>query len=103
MSGERIFSGERSRELWDAIKATAPVNPATARRPEQETHDALYLLGCRCQELEAVVHAILDRLDRQGVRAEDAEAELRGHAVENAALRDEIERLKALAAAKEKL
>ena len=42
---ERIFSGERSRDLWDAIKATA-------KYPDQ-AHDALYLLACRCQELEA--------------------------------------------------
>ena len=42
-----IFSGDDSEHLWDAIGDTQEVSP--------NVHDAIYLLGCRCQELEELV------------------------------------------------
>jgi hypothetical protein len=48
----RIFSGEDSIDLWDDINAVK----------KRKIHDALYTLGCRCQELESVVHQLEERI-----------------------------------------
>jgi hypothetical protein len=53
----KIFSDERSQPLWDAIHA---IN-------DRSTENAVYLLGCRCQQLEAKV----DALERRLVEAEN--------------------------------
>lgn len=48
MAPERIFSGEYSTDMWSAINA----NGLLAR-------NALYILGCRCQELEELVRTLV--------------------------------------------
>jgi hypothetical protein len=44
-----IFSGDESLELWDGINAT---------KNKRKTWEALYSLGCHCQELESVVRGL---------------------------------------------
>jgi len=52
----RIFSGRSSEELWADVWATQKSTPLV--------FDALYILGCRCQELEAVVRQLEESLAR---------------------------------------
>lgn len=40
----KIFSGEYSRDMWEAINNA---------KTKQDFHDALYLVCCRIQELES--------------------------------------------------
>ena len=48
----KIFSGENSSDLWDTIKRV--------RKPR--VHDALYDLGCHCQQLEETVRRLEQRI-----------------------------------------
>ena len=48
----KVFSGEASRPLWDTINRT--------QYDSRSVHDALYELGCACQELEAKVDKLLE-------------------------------------------
>ena len=44
-----VFSGQSSRPLWKNINAVR----------DDAVHEALYALGCACQELEAKVERVL--------------------------------------------
>lgn len=46
-----IFGGRNSRRLWAEIRKVK----------DDAAHDALYSLGCKCQELEAVVRALVKK------------------------------------------
>lgn len=46
---KRIFSGENSRSMWDAINSA---------KSKAELRDALYFVCCRLQELEELVRDI---------------------------------------------
>ena len=46
---KRIFSGDESREFWDAINELRETN--------REAWEILYWFGCKCQELEAKIDA----------------------------------------------
>lgn len=46
---QKIFSGDYSREMWDAI------NALDATSTGDDTSEVLYLIGCRLQELESKV------------------------------------------------
>jgi hypothetical protein len=48
---QRIFSGEYSEEMWKFINRHS--RDKDTRR--SDTYSALYIMGCRCQELEAIV------------------------------------------------
>lgn len=45
VANDRIFSGEYSRDMWEAINKIR----------YEEAKDALYLIGCRLQEFESYV------------------------------------------------
>lgn len=47
----KIFSGNRSEDLWGDINATTG-----------KTHEALYSLGCACQRLENIVTELEKRI-----------------------------------------
>jgi len=47
-----IFSHDHSQDLWKAVKKVK----------SDKIHDALYTMGCYCQELEAVVHRLEERI-----------------------------------------
>ena len=56
----RIFSGFNSEELWKAINAIQYPTVGLADRDQiselaSSTHNALYLLGCKLQELEGII------------------------------------------------
>jgi hypothetical protein len=55
-----IFSGDESKNLWESI------NKITKIKKKKKIRDAawgaLYTLGCRCQELETRVDAIIQSL-----------------------------------------
>lgn len=48
---KRIFSGDESREFWNAINSLKGKN-----------QEVLYWFGCKCQELEALVCKLQDRI-----------------------------------------
>lgn len=53
---DRIFSGDGSHAMWARINTVKP----------EITSMALYALGCKCQELEAVVRKSLARIEALG-------------------------------------
>jgi hypothetical protein len=53
---EKIFSGDNSRTLWEYINRVADGTI-------DDACEALYLMGCKCQELEAVVDRLEERID----------------------------------------
>jgi polyhydroxyalkanoate synthesis regulator phasin len=55
----KIFSGKNSKGLWKDINRTKP----------RRTQEALYHLGCKCQELESIVEKLEQRIAR--LEAED--------------------------------
>jgi hypothetical protein len=46
MKDEHIFSGENSREMWNAINHAKTIS---------DLKDALYTIGCKLQELESKI------------------------------------------------
>lgn len=48
-----IMSGDPSRPMWDLINLI----------PRRKTREAVYALGCRCQELETGLDRALDRIE----------------------------------------
>jgi hypothetical protein len=50
-----IFSGERSRDMWEMI------NDLKTGELRDQLHDLLYLIGCRLQELETKVDSKQDK------------------------------------------
>ena len=62
-----IFSGEDSERLWEYINETDRVH----RR--ESVHDAFYSLGCKCQELEAVVQKQQAQINDLFLRIDDLE------------------------------
>lgn len=70
MNDERIMSGDYSFSTWRAIN----------RIRRRRTRDAVYLLGCRCQELEALLReAMKDIACLDLARRLKAEAETEPH------------------------
>lgn len=53
----QIFSGKDSKELWKRINALHDHMP--------DVFWALYIMGCRCQELEAIVRRLEKLKDNQ--------------------------------------
>lgn len=51
MVEEQIFSGERSTGFWETIN-------------KGRKRDALYAIGCRCQELESLVRELMRRIEK---------------------------------------
>ena len=51
-----IFSGDDSRTLWKDINRVSKHN-----RKDEDIHSALYHLGCKCQELEAIVRRLVEK------------------------------------------
>ncbi len=49
MEEKEIFSGNKSVELWGLINVSEG----------KHTKEALYLLGCKCQELEDLVRKLM--------------------------------------------
>ncbi len=47
-----IFSGEESKKLWKAIWKISKAKKKKRKKIAQAVFDAIYLLGCKCQELE---------------------------------------------------
>lgn len=58
----RIFSGLNSELMWKYINA----HRITQNTRRDDTFEALYSLGCRCQELEAVVRRQGERIEHLG-------------------------------------
>lgn len=52
---ERIFSGESSKRMWKQINELREHSP--------RVWDVAYDLGCRCQELEAIVRRLEEKLN----------------------------------------
>ena len=48
----RVFSSKSSRDLWKAVGAVR----------KHRVHDALYAMGCHCQQLEVYVHTLEARV-----------------------------------------
>jgi hypothetical protein len=59
---QSIFSGKDSCGLWKQI----------SKIKKWKTHLAVYVLGCKCQELESVVAELLVRVDRLEKKLEDS-------------------------------
>jgi hypothetical protein len=58
-----IFSGESSRDMWDAINSLKRFYANGTRRGSDfdQTWEALYLIGCKLQEFESFVRSNLKR------------------------------------------
>jgi hypothetical protein len=54
VADEEIFSGEYSEEMWKFINRHARDEDTR----HSDTYSALYIMACRCQELEAVVRRV---------------------------------------------
>ena len=50
---QRILSGDNSETMWDLINSI----------PKRKTRMAVYVLACKCQELEAVVERQAKQLE----------------------------------------
>ena len=48
----KIFGGENSKDLWDLINSIRATS----------VHEALYAFGCKCQELEKIIHKLEKRI-----------------------------------------
>jgi hypothetical protein len=46
----KVFSGDESKKLWDTIWKVRDAH--TIKQLRKATFDALYLMGCHCQNLE---------------------------------------------------
>lgn len=53
---KRIFSGDDSIRLWDEIDNAKTIS---------QLRSALYVMACRCQELEAVVYSLKQKSKRK--------------------------------------
>lgn len=53
---DAILSGDGSKKLWQNINRVRDFN--------ETAHTAIYHLACRCQELEAVIRNLQQRVDR---------------------------------------
>ena len=56
----RVFSGFNSEELWKVINAVQDLQAGASDHEQvselaSNTHNALYLLGCKLQELEEII------------------------------------------------
>lgn len=59
-----IFSGQNSTGMWESINSFSVKEDENL---ENRLWDALYTIGCRCQELETVV----DNLERRIIELEN--------------------------------
>lgn len=61
---KEVFSGDESRKLWKLINRVmwkgGKIGKKKAKRKKlsRRVWDAMYLLGCKCQELEAKLEAM---------------------------------------------
>lgn len=60
----RLFSGDNSKEMWDKINATETASHLFGLR--EATHDALYTMGCKLQQLEHIIEQLNDRTASKG-------------------------------------
>lgn len=61
MKEEKIFSGDNSKSLWDLINSI--------KRPD--AREAVYALGCCCQDFEDKVDRLLRHLPRESNCSDD--------------------------------
>jgi len=56
MAKLEIVSGDKSRDFWHEI------NSINAMSTGDDTHNALYFIGCKMQELEAEIEKLINRI-----------------------------------------
>lgn len=57
-----IFSGDPSTDLWKAINKISKSRKKKKKKLARIIHAAMYLVGCKCQELESLVEKLRKEL-----------------------------------------